>query len=154
MTATTIGVIGCGYWGPNLLRNFSENESAELRWMCDLDEDRLETEVDRPIEVAKHHPIGNPQRPHQLALDPGDVVRVAQVGVAQLLRGESYIEDVPSEALGRLVGPSTPLGLTAAGRTDAGVHAVGRAFPARRHRHPGDSAGQAGNQDSPGRQEA
>src|SRR5438093_10492559 len=41
MSATTIGVIGCGYWGPNLLRNFAENETAELRWICDLDETRL-----------------------------------------------------------------------------------------------------------------
>ena len=41
MTATTIGVIGCGYWGPNLLRNFAENEGAQLRWICDLDENRL-----------------------------------------------------------------------------------------------------------------
>jgi predicted dehydrogenase len=41
MTATTIGVIGCGYWGPNLLRNFAENERAQLRWICDLDQSRL-----------------------------------------------------------------------------------------------------------------
>src|SRR5213593_31603 len=41
MGATTIGVVGCGYWGPNLLRNFAENETAELRWICDLDETRL-----------------------------------------------------------------------------------------------------------------
>src|SRR3989440_1253081 len=41
MSETTIGVIGCGYWGPNLLRNFAENESAQLRWICDLDEARL-----------------------------------------------------------------------------------------------------------------
>jgi predicted dehydrogenase len=41
MTATTIGVIGCGYWGPNLLRNFAENEAAQLRWICDTDEARL-----------------------------------------------------------------------------------------------------------------
>ena len=40
---TTVGVIGCGYWGPNLLRNFAENESAELRWLCDLDQNRLHT---------------------------------------------------------------------------------------------------------------
>ena len=40
--ATTVGLIGCGYWGPNLLRNFSENEAAELRWICDLDPKRLE----------------------------------------------------------------------------------------------------------------
>jgi len=36
-----VGVIGCGYWGPNLLRNLAENESAELRWICDLDTRRL-----------------------------------------------------------------------------------------------------------------
>ncbi len=40
---TTIGIIGCGYWGPNLLRNFAENEVSDLRWMCDLDAKRLET---------------------------------------------------------------------------------------------------------------
>jgi predicted dehydrogenase len=37
----TVGVIGCGYWGPNLLRNFAENEAAQLRWLCDLDPRRL-----------------------------------------------------------------------------------------------------------------
>lgn len=42
MKATTVGIIGCGYWGPNLLRNFAENEAARLLWMCDLDEQRLE----------------------------------------------------------------------------------------------------------------
>jgi predicted dehydrogenase len=36
-----VGVIGCGYWGPNLLRNLAENESADLRWICDLDTRRL-----------------------------------------------------------------------------------------------------------------
>ncbi|HYW73027.1 MAG TPA: Gfo/Idh/MocA family oxidoreductase [Pyrinomonadaceae bacterium] len=41
MTLTNIGVIGCGYWGPNLLRNFAENEDAQLRWICDTDEQRL-----------------------------------------------------------------------------------------------------------------
>ena len=41
MTTTTIGMIGCGYWGPNLLRNFAENEAAELRAICDVDAARL-----------------------------------------------------------------------------------------------------------------
>src|SRR5436305_2964949 len=41
MKTTNIGVIGCGYWGPNLLRNFAENEGAQLQWICDFDEDRL-----------------------------------------------------------------------------------------------------------------
>ncbi len=41
MSVTNIGVIGCGYWGPNLLRNFAENEGAQLRWICDADAERL-----------------------------------------------------------------------------------------------------------------
>jgi predicted dehydrogenase len=41
MSGTKVGVIGCGYWGPNLLRNFAENEKAELRWICDADPVRL-----------------------------------------------------------------------------------------------------------------
>jgi|ERR1051326_5372685 predicted dehydrogenase len=41
MSAITIGVVGCGYWGPNLLRNFAESEAAELRWICDMDATRL-----------------------------------------------------------------------------------------------------------------
>ena len=36
-----IGVIGCGYWGPNLLRNFHTNPNVEMRSACDLDRDRL-----------------------------------------------------------------------------------------------------------------
>src|SRR5258706_13807864 len=41
MGATTVGVIGLGYWGPNLLRNFAENKAAELPWICDADTSRL-----------------------------------------------------------------------------------------------------------------
>src|SRR2546426_9179845 len=41
MSTINVGLIGCGYWGPNLLRNFADNEAAELRWICDTDEARL-----------------------------------------------------------------------------------------------------------------
>lgn len=41
MTATRIGVIGYGYWGPNLARNFYEIPSAELVAIADAKEDRL-----------------------------------------------------------------------------------------------------------------
>jgi predicted dehydrogenase len=34
-----IGVVGLNYWGPNLVRNF--NDLAELTWLCDLDEQHL-----------------------------------------------------------------------------------------------------------------
>jgi predicted dehydrogenase len=33
-----IGVVGLGYWGPNLARNFDRLPGAELRWICDQSE--------------------------------------------------------------------------------------------------------------------
>ena len=30
-----VGVVGLGYWGPNLARNFANLPGAELRWCCD-----------------------------------------------------------------------------------------------------------------------
>jgi predicted dehydrogenase len=36
-----IAVVGLGYWGPNLLRVLGDNPDAEIRWICDLDRDRL-----------------------------------------------------------------------------------------------------------------
>jgi predicted dehydrogenase len=31
----SVGVVGLGYWGPNLARNFDALPDAELRWCCD-----------------------------------------------------------------------------------------------------------------------
>lgn len=39
--AITIGVVGCGYWGPNLIRNFSLLRTCRLKTMCDASEERL-----------------------------------------------------------------------------------------------------------------
>lgn len=36
-----IGIIGYGYWGPNLVRNFAENSSAKVVGVSDLREERL-----------------------------------------------------------------------------------------------------------------
>ncbi|MFN2371018.1 MAG: Gfo/Idh/MocA family protein [Candidatus Krumholzibacteriia bacterium] len=36
-----VGVIGCGYWGPNLIRNFHGLPGAEVAAIADLDETRL-----------------------------------------------------------------------------------------------------------------
>lgn len=38
---TGIAVVGYGYWGPNLLRNFAETEGAEIKMCCDSDPQRL-----------------------------------------------------------------------------------------------------------------
>jgi predicted dehydrogenase len=36
-----IGVIGLGYWGPNVARNVAAHPRAELAWLCDRDPDAL-----------------------------------------------------------------------------------------------------------------
>ena len=36
-----VGVVGCGYWGPNLIRNFRSLQDCTLKVMCDLNEERL-----------------------------------------------------------------------------------------------------------------
>lgn len=38
----SVSVVGCGYWGPNLIRNFSLLQDCGVSWICDLDESRLE----------------------------------------------------------------------------------------------------------------
>ncbi|WP_069467467.1 Gfo/Idh/MocA family protein, partial [Actinacidiphila rubida] len=35
-----VAVVGAGYWGPNLVRNFQASPHFRLRWLCDLDVDR------------------------------------------------------------------------------------------------------------------
>jgi predicted dehydrogenase len=37
----TIGVVGCGYWGPNLVRNFRQLPDCQLKVVCDLSDSRL-----------------------------------------------------------------------------------------------------------------
>jgi predicted dehydrogenase len=37
----TVGVVGCGYWGPNLIRNFNQLPGSSIKYCCDLDDGRL-----------------------------------------------------------------------------------------------------------------
>jgi predicted dehydrogenase len=36
-----VGIIGCGYWGPNIVRNLTEVENATVVACCDLSSERL-----------------------------------------------------------------------------------------------------------------
>jgi predicted dehydrogenase len=38
-----VAVVGAGYWGPLLVRNFAACPEFSLRWLCDLDKSRAET---------------------------------------------------------------------------------------------------------------
>ena len=37
-----VGVVGLGYWGPNLARNFDQLEGANLAWLCDGSQEALD----------------------------------------------------------------------------------------------------------------
>src|SRR5262245_24528376 len=43
MDKVRVGVVGCGYWGPNLIRNFSACPLTEVVAVCDTSAARLET---------------------------------------------------------------------------------------------------------------
>ena len=34
-----VGQVGVGYWGVNVARSFTNTGQAEIRWICDSDED-------------------------------------------------------------------------------------------------------------------
>jgi predicted dehydrogenase len=36
-----VAVVGCGYWGPNLIRNFVMYPDTEVIWVCDINESAL-----------------------------------------------------------------------------------------------------------------
>lgn len=36
-----VGLVGCGYWGPNLVRNFRQSADCHLKVVCDASESRL-----------------------------------------------------------------------------------------------------------------
>lgn len=42
MKEIKLGVIGCGYWGPNLIRNFNDNYHTDVQYACDLNKERLQ----------------------------------------------------------------------------------------------------------------
>ncbi len=50
-TGTPVGVavVGCGYWGPNLIRNFFDTPDCRVVAACDANEARLET-------ISRRHP--------------------------------------------------------------------------------------------------
>ena len=46
-----IGVVGLGYWGPNIARNFAEIQGCELVWCCDTSSTALERMAERFPDV-------------------------------------------------------------------------------------------------------
>jgi predicted dehydrogenase len=60
--ALRVGVIGCGYWGPNLVRNFARHQGSQVHAVCDMRyeratrvaaEYRIPTVTDQAGEIIK-----------------------------------------------------------------------------------------------------
>lgn len=47
-----VAVVGAGYWGPNLARNFSTHDAWDLRWVCDLDLARARSVAGRGADAS------------------------------------------------------------------------------------------------------
>ena len=52
-----IAVVGCGYWGPNLIRNFNQNVTCRMKVACDLRKERLDhiAELYPGIEITRDY---------------------------------------------------------------------------------------------------
>src|SRR6266404_8470770 len=72
MKTINVGVIGCGYWGPNLIRNFVDNDSAKLRWICDVDERRL-------TDMLRRYPFAQTTTDYQKLVSDSELDAVAVV---------------------------------------------------------------------------
>jgi len=85
-----IGVIGYGYWGPNLVRNFAESSRMNLAGVADLDSAKLAVVAKRfpAVKITTHF--------HDLLRDPAiDAIAVAtpvnthfELGMAALKAGK------------------------------------------------------------------
>ena len=94
MTELRVAVVGAGYWGPNLVRNFRGSPHWDLVAVCDLDEDRarkvigarstveVETSLERLLQTRRHRCRGHCDTgPHPCADRP------CRVGRRQACRG-------------------------------------------------------------------
>ncbi len=48
-----IGLIGIGYWGPNLYRNFSGNKSFSIKYICDINSQNLNNINTNSVNIIK-----------------------------------------------------------------------------------------------------
>src|SRR5262245_54043526 len=66
----SVGVIGYGYWGPNVVRNFFENETSSVAMVSDLDPKRLDS-------VRLRYPTVNTTPNHRELIESNTVDIVA-----------------------------------------------------------------------------
>jgi len=103
-------VIGCGYWGPNLIRNFMACPETNLAWACDLDPERLTrvlapfpsvqktTDIQKILNddtveaVAIATPVGTHYPLAKAALEKGKHVLLEKPLAASVAQGSTLVE--------------------------------------------------------------
>ncbi|HEY6361804.1 MAG TPA: Gfo/Idh/MocA family oxidoreductase [Vicinamibacterales bacterium] len=96
----TVGVVGYGYWGPNLVRNFADTSGARVGWVTDCRPERLAAVVTRypTVRVTADY--------REMLDDPGvDAVAIAtpvsshfELGMAALQAGKHVLLEKPIAA--------------------------------------------------------
>ena len=114
-----IGIIGYGYWGPNLVRNFAETPGARVAAVADLDKAKLET-------VQRRYPtVKTTTNFQELLQDPSiDAIAVAtpvsthfEFGMAALKAGKHLWVEKPPPLTDGAVGLDVIRALAAAQRS-------------------------------------
>jgi predicted dehydrogenase len=95
-----IGVVGLGYWGPNVARNVAGSPRAELAWLCDCSPDALAAAADR-------HPQARTTASYEELLEDPELDAVAivtpvsthyELAVAALEAGKHVLVEKPLAA--------------------------------------------------------
>lgn len=96
-----VAVVGAGYWGPNLVRNFAKSSNFRLRWLCDLD-----------VERAKN--VLGPYSTVEVTSDLGEITADASVQAVAIATPASTHFDVAAASLqaGKHVLVEKPLAAT------------------------------------------
>jgi|SRR3989344_408080 len=87
MKKISVGVVGLGYWGPNLVRNFSDHDNFSVSWGCDLVEENL-------TQIKKTYPlIKITKNINDLLNDPLlDMIAIATTPETHFLLGKKVLE--------------------------------------------------------------
>jgi predicted dehydrogenase len=81
-----IGVIGYGYWGPNIVRNFNNTPNAAIIWICDLNPKVLD-------RVRKNYPeVG-------VSTDPADILNNPAIDAVAIVTPVSHHFHLAKKAL-------------------------------------------------------
>ncbi|MCL5958577.1 MAG: Gfo/Idh/MocA family oxidoreductase [Chloroflexi bacterium] len=98
-TKAAIAVVGAGYWGPNLIRNFATLPTCRLAKVCELNRERL-------VSIAEQYRVDTTSSLQDLLADPSlDAVAIAtpaeshrQVAEACLRAGKHVYVEKPLAA--------------------------------------------------------